>query len=216
MVSELAAGEPLSASSLSALVGISAATASEHLARLVEGRVLRVERIGRHAYYQLASNEVAVALASLASVAPDLVPAEPPEQAPSQLSEARTCYDHLGGRLGVVFTETLQERGLIRRRGQRWEVDAERWDEHRPLGIACASLQRSRRPIARGCMDWSQARHHIAGSLAAAVTRQFFQLGWLSRTSEHDRAVMLTGAGLDGLNSTFGLSLATDWGPLGT
>ncbi|PNE43129.1 MULTISPECIES: ArsR/SmtB family transcription factor [Streptomyces] len=209
MVSELATGEPLSASSLAALVSISRPTASEHLAKLVDGGVLHVERVGRHAYYRLANDDVAVALRALASVAPDLTaPAAPSTRARGVLSTARTCYDHLGGRLGVELTDVLQARGLIQRRAQQWEVATDAWDAWRPLGIACAPLKDSRRPIVRGCADWSGPRHHIAGGLAAAVTERLFSLGWLTRVSADDRVVTATEAGLVGLRQTFGLSLS--------
>ncbi|MER6053428.1 ArsR family transcriptional regulator [Streptomyces sp. BHT-5-2] len=213
MVSELATGEPLSASSLAALVSVSRPTASEHLAKLVEGGVLHVERVGRHAYYRLASEDVAVALRALASVAPGLTrPAAAPTHGPGVLSTARTCYDHLGGRLGVALTDVLQERGLICRRAQEWEVAADAWDAWHPLGITCAPLKGSRRPIVRGCADWNGPRHHIAGGLAAAVTERLFSLGWLTRVSTDARLVTATAAGVVGLRRTFGLSLS-DFGP---
>ncbi len=207
MVGELTTGQPLSASSLAALVGISRPTASEHLGKLVEGGILHVERVGRHAYYRLASHDVAVALDALASVAPDLTPPAPPAHGPSVLSETRTCYDHLGGKLGVALTEALQEQGLIRRDAQQWEVEFETWDQRRPLGITCEPLKDSRRPIVRGCADWSGPSHHIAGGLAAALTQRLFSLGWLTRASKDDRTVAPTRVGLAGLRRTFGLTL---------
>ncbi|MES4903217.1 MULTISPECIES: winged helix-turn-helix domain-containing protein [unclassified Streptomyces] len=208
MVGELTTGQPLSASSLAALVGISRPTASEHLHKLVEGGILHVERVGRHAYYRLASNEVAVALDALASVAPDLTPPAPPAHSPGILSATRTCYDHLGGQLGVALTDALQEQGLIRRDAKQWEVAFEAWDERRPLGIICAPLKDSRRPIVRGCADWSGPRHHIAGGLAAVMTRRLFSLGWLTRASAGDRIVAPTKLGVVGLRRTFGLRMS--------
>ncbi|MET8140355.1 helix-turn-helix domain-containing protein [Sphaerisporangium sp. NPDC005288] len=206
MVKALVADRAMPASELAALSGVSRPTASEHLARLVEHGIISVERCGRHAYYRLAGPEVATALEALAVLAP----IHPPRSLRSSfhldnLRRARTCYDHVAGRLGVAIADVLQSRGLVRRTGDGLELDVPVWQDLRPLDIDCRPSLKGRRPAIRACVDWSERRHHVAGALAGAITHRLFELGWIVRPRDGERVVKVTDEGFDGLARSFGL-----------
>lgn len=209
MLTALADGRALPASVLAAESGVAASTASGHLARLVAAGVLTVERSGRHRYYRLGSAEVAAALEALAALAP------PPElrslrdaTRSAGLRRARTCYDHLAGRLGVAVTAALVERDALRRSGGGCPFAL--GPQARPvlagLGVDLAALQqrpRSARPLLRACVDWSERRHHLAGALGAAVLDAALVAGWVERQPGR-RSLTVTAAGDAALRELLG------------
>jgi DNA-binding transcriptional ArsR family regulator len=227
IVSTLADGRALPASVIAQESGVSASTASEHLGRLVSGGVLAVEQSGRHRYYRLAGPEVGAALEALAVIAP-----QPPVRSlrestrAAAMRRARTCYDHLAGRVGVAVTEALIDRSaLVRtdglagaRRGRRDRLSApvaahpyELGPRAEPvfagLGVDLARLldrPRSARPLLRFCVDWSEQRHHLAGALGAAVLTAFEDVGWLRRRPS-GRAVDVSADGVRGLAAALGV-----------
>ncbi|MEK2473762.1 MULTISPECIES: ArsR/SmtB family transcription factor [Streptomyces] len=208
MVSALVGDFVMPAGELATIAGVSRPTASEHLSRLVEHGLLTVDRMGRHAYYRISSPQVAELVEALAVIAPVRQPTSlRSARLLKTLSNARTCYRHLAGRIGVELAEALCERGLVRRTPDGIEIDAERWDARKPLGLTLDALESDGQPLIKGCVDWSERRHHLAGSAATALTDQLFALGWIARAREHKRAVVVTAEGLAGLSSEFGLHL---------
>ncbi|MGW3565462.1 ArsR/SmtB family transcription factor [Streptomyces sp. NPDC000941] len=208
MVSALAGDFVMPAGELASIAGVSRPTASEHLSRLVDRGLLSVDRMGRHAYYRISSPQVAELIEALAVIAP----LRPPTSLRSArllktLSHARTCYRHLAGRIGVELAGALLARGLVRRGESGLEIDTERWDADKPLGLASGPLEIEGQPLIKGCVDWSERRHHLAGTAATALTDQLFELGWIARAREHKRAVVVTPAGAEGLSDEFGLNL---------
>lgn len=215
---------PLAAGELARLAGVSAATASFHLAKLLDGGMIAVARQGRHRYYRLAGHEVAAALEALGLISPTL-PVRTLRQSreAAALAEARTCYDHLAGRAGVELLDGMLRRGLLQEqssgRTDRSDTSARRFEVTgagaRTLGsfgLNIAGVRRSRRRFAGSCIDWnpnSQRRGHLNGALAAAVTTRLFELGWIERGSvgQRRRSVRVTPAGTEGLARTFGLDL---------
>lgn len=199
------------AGELARLTGIAASTASAHLDRLVAGGLLAEERQGRHRYVRLADGRVAQLLEELAAYAE---PVSPPRSlraanASRALATARTCYDHLAGRLGVGVLEALADRGLVELAtgiavtgpGVRWFAE---------LGIDVAALSRARRPVTRACLDWTERRTHLAGAAGAALCQRCFDLGWIERPAARStaaRAVRVTAAGRRGFADTLGLSV---------
>jgi hypothetical protein len=201
---------------------VAPSTASEHLSRLVKGGVLKVERHGRHRYFRVASVAVAEmieALARLASPAP--VKSLRQGSRAAAVRAARTCYDHLAGRLGTGIMQAMLERGLLaggdgsftdgdRPSAPGSEVDYRLTPEGMGwasgLGIDVSSLPR-RRPLIRYCVDWSEQRHHLAGSLGAAVCSRLFEVGWIKRAPQ-GRAVFVTPEGVDGLQESLGLEFS--------
>lgn len=200
IVGALHDGRALPAGELARHARVSASTASEHLARLVAGGLLSVEQSGRHRYFRLAGDEVAHAFEALAALAPR-APVRSLRDATvgAALSEARTCYDHLAGRLGVTLTAALvRERALADRDGVfvlgvRAETVLAR------IGLDPGELPH-RRPAVLRCLDWSERRPHLAGGLGAAICARALAEAWVERLPG-SRAVRLTPAGRDAFAS---------------
>jgi DNA-binding transcriptional ArsR family regulator len=211
---------PLAAGELARLAGVSAATASFHLAKLLEGGLITVIRQGRHRYYRLAGHEVAAALEALGLISPGLpVRSLRQSREAAALAEARTCYDHLAGRAGVEVLDGLLRQGLLEEKSgrtdrggtssHRFEVTGAGAKELGSFGLNLLQLRRSRRQFAGTCIDWTQRRRHLNGALAAAITSRMFELGWIERApqSQRRRGVRVTPVGFEGLASTFGVNL---------
>jgi DNA-binding transcriptional ArsR family regulator len=196
----------LPATDLADRAQIAPSTASEHLARLVAGGFLTSSKNGRHRYYRLADPAVAAAVEALALVAP-----QPPVRSLREanrselLREARTCYDHLAGRVGVELARSLERDGTLVRRNGGYELGARSGARLEALGVDLAALERLRRPVVRGCLDWSERELHVAGALGAALTDRFFELGWIERR-EGNRSVEVTARGRARLASELGLA----------
>lgn len=211
---------PLAAGELARLAGVSAATASFHLAKLLEGGLITVIRQGRHRYYRLAGHEVAAALEALGLISPGLpVRSLRQSREAAALAEARTCYDHLAGRAGVEVLDGLLRQGLLEEKSgrtdrgdtssHRFEVTGAGAKELGSFGLNLKQIRRSRRQFAGTCIDWTQRRRHLNGALAAAITSRMFELGWIERApqSQRRRSVRVTPVGIEGLASTFGVDL---------
>ena len=224
MLRALLSDRPLAAGELARLAGVSAATASFHLAKLLEGSMIVVARQGRHRYYRLAGHEVAAALEAIGSISPAL-PVRTLRQSreAAALAEARTCYDHLAGRAGVGLLDTLLDHGLLTRENSRSSGRTGHGDSASTrfavtgagartldsFGLNISEIRRSRRQFAGECIDWTQRRGHLNGALAAAITARLFGLGWIARDPKSPkgarrRSVVITAAGARGLADTFG------------
>ncbi len=194
MLSTLAEG-PLPASELAARAGIARSTASGHLRRLVDGGFLVVSERGRHRYFEPAGPDVAEAVEALSRIAPQSPPRSLREATRGELlREARTCYDHLAGRLGVALAGALERRGVIVARDGDYALGEHAAGELAELGIDLEPLAAQRRPLVRACLDWSERELHVAGALGAAVTERLFELGCIARR-DRTRSVALTAAG---------------------
>lgn len=205
MLDALMGKQALLAGELAAHAGISPQTASTHLAKLVEGGLLVLTQQGRHRYYALASGEVAHVLEALAVIAPATKVRSLRESlVTEQLYIARTCYDHLAGKLGVAITQALQDLGIVQHEEQErcYYVTEQGRIFLEQFGIELAVLRRSRRAFALACLDWSERRYHLAGALGAALLERLFQLGWIERRAS-GRAIRLTEDGEEGLAKTF-------------
>jgi DNA-binding transcriptional ArsR family regulator len=185
---------PLPASELAARAAIAPSTASQHLARLVEGGFLATSKNGRHRYYRLGDPAVADAIEALALVAPQPEPRTLREATRGELlREARTCYDHLAGRLGVAIARSLETDGVVKRRNGGYALGPH-VGHLEALGIDLEGLEGQRRPLVRGCLDWSERELHVAGGLGAALSTRLFELGWIERR-EANRSVAVTERG---------------------
>ena len=123
-----------------------------------------------------------------------------------RLREARSCYDHLAGQLGVALTERLIERRAIAPAGDDFALTAGGETFFRDLGIAVDRARERKRTFARSCLDWTERRPHLAGSLGAAVLEHFLSAGWLMR-NPHDRALRITAAGRAELARNFRIEM---------
>lgn len=204
----LLAGRPLAAGELARLAGVSAATASFHLTKLLDGRMVAVVSQGRHRYYRLAGPEVAAALEAVSVISPGVPPRSLRQSREAEaLAEARTCYDHLAGRVGVALLDAMLDGGLLEPAGTspvRYEVTGKGRERFISFGVNVAEVRRSRRQFAGECVDWTQRRGHLNGALAAAITARMFVLGWIEH-GKRRRSVRVTEAGADGLAATFGM-----------
>lgn len=196
-------GRLLPAYELARLAAISPPTASLHLSKLVQGGLILAEQMGRHRYYRLASSDVAHALEGLMTISPSRTVRPLKEsQQNKQVRYARTCYDHLAGVLGVRLTQSFMNLGLLEEAGREFLVTIKGSEFLTSFGIDLSKVQHGRRVFARQCLDWSERRFHLAGSLGAAVTTHFLQIGWIERLPG-TRAVMITEKGRKGLLDTF-------------
>jgi DNA-binding transcriptional ArsR family regulator len=182
LVVALTEDEALPASELAARAGVAPSTASEHLRRLVEGGFLASRKNGRHRYFSLADPAVADAVEALAIVAPQPPVRSLREATKSELiRSARTCYDHLAGRVGVDLAAALERQRVVVRRNGDYALGPEAHGRCEALGIDLEELEAQRRPVVRACLDWSERELHVAGGLGAALANRFFELGWIRR-----------------------------------
>jgi DNA-binding transcriptional ArsR family regulator len=194
MLAAMLDGRAHTATELARLAGIAAPTASGHLGKLKHGGLITVVSQGRHRYFRLASVEVARMLEGIMVVAVGKIdtPRRATPRVDPELRRARTCYDHIAGELGVAIADTLVKRGAVELSddgaavtpsGRAWLSD---------VGFALECDQGGRRPLCRPCLDWSERRPHLAGTLGAAFLERGLNKGLLRRRQD-SRALKLRG-----------------------
>ena len=209
MLTALLSGRALTASELSQEAGITPQTASSHLSKLEAGGLIEQEKQGRHRYYRLADPDVGGVLEGLAALAARAghmrVRTGPKDPA---LRHARVCYDHLAGDLGVQMLDSLRRQKLVRQHKHDIELTSEgaRFLES-ALQIDADALNHPRRPVCKACLDWSERRHHLAGTLGAALLKRFTELKWAARDpTPGSRVVQFTRHGEKRFAALFGNS----------
>ncbi|HEV8441508.1 MAG TPA: winged helix-turn-helix domain-containing protein [Methylomirabilota bacterium] len=204
MLTALMDGRARTAKELAYGAGITPQTASSHLAKLLRAQLLAMERQSRHRYFRLAAPSVGHAVEALMALSPTHARATHPEGPLDGLRLARTCYDHLAGRLGVMVTDAMVRRRLLKPAGREFllTTPGERFLDR--LGVDVGQTRRERRAFARQCLDWSERRAHLAGSLGAALARRCLDLRWVRPVGE-ERTLALTPQGLRGLRTWFGI-----------
>ncbi|WP_341912047.1 helix-turn-helix transcriptional regulator [Ferrovibrio terrae] len=201
-------GRARTAKELAQIAGVSPQTTSGHLAKLSDGGLLGLAKQGRHRYYHLANAQVATAIESLMALAGErpLPKHHHHTRVAGALRAARTCYDHIAGKLGVCLFDQLIARGCLLPSGEdEFVVTAAGKQLFAGLQIDVDSIAQGKRRFARACLDWSERSPHLAGSLGAALADRCFKLGWLERRRD-SRAVTLTRAGAAGLGKLFDLT----------
>jgi DNA-binding transcriptional ArsR family regulator len=208
MLVALLGKDALPASELAYKAHISPQTASSHLSKLVAGKLLAVERHGRHRYYRLASDEVGRFIETLASIAPPprISPLRGVDEDVKAIKYARTCYDHLAGKVAVDIARAMESGGWLTRAGGNFEVTADGERRLNDLGINTEGLRRCRRAFSPQCLDWSERQHHIAGALGAALLDRMLALKWVART-RGTRCVRVTMEGKKALSRILNLSV---------
>ena len=218
-------GRALPASMLAAEAGVSAATTSSHLGRLTGAGLLTVEAQGRHRYYRLAGPPVGTLIEALQQFAPAAQVHSLREGTRAHaLRAARTCYDHLAGRLGVQLMATMIDRGQLVGGDGRFVSGACTGDQlssyghdidyeitpsgHRFLAEFGVQMPPRRRAV-RYCVDWSEQRHHLAGGLGRGLLDRIAELGWIRRATS-SRAVVITDVGHQGLRNVFDIRPQAD------
>jgi DNA-binding transcriptional ArsR family regulator len=209
MLAALLDGRALTAGELAYAARVTPQTASEHLGKLVDAGILApANRQGRHRYYRLASAQVATMLEGIMVVAGPLTgPRLSSWRGGEALRTARTCYDHLAGRLGVGITDALRTHGHLVLDQDGGEITPSGVIFLRGLGVEMQGA--SGRPFCRPCLDWSERRQHLAGRIGAAIACRCFDLGWIAR-QPGGRAVSVTTSGKLGFAQAFGLTLSGD------
>jgi DNA-binding transcriptional ArsR family regulator len=207
MLLALVDGRALPAGELAYAAGVTPQTASTHLAKLLAGGMLAVETEGRHRYYRLAGPQVAQAIETLAAIGPaEAVRRKPLTREARHLHFARSCYDHLAGRLGVAVARALQERSLITAAADKqFDLTPAGRDWFGDLGLDIAELRPTRRGLARQCLDWTEREHHLAGPLGVQLLNRFCSHGWLRRSAS-SRAIQVTPQGWAGLKDRLGVA----------
>jgi DNA-binding transcriptional ArsR family regulator len=209
MLHALMDGRALTATELARVAGVTPQTASGHLGRLTSFGLLAVERQGRHRYHRLAGPSVARMLEGIVQVAAEL---GPPRRSltvgprDAALRRARTCYDHLAGRLGVALADALAREGHVELAGDAGLLTESGRVLLEGLGLDMAPLlaRRSGRVLCRPCLDWSERRPHLAGALGAALCAHSMARGW-TRRQEGTRAVAITHPGERIFRERFGV-----------
>jgi DNA-binding transcriptional ArsR family regulator len=206
MLLALLGGTPQTGSALASAAGISRSLASAHLKKLTAGGLVSAQRSGRQQMYSIAQ-PLADALEILILFAPP-VPVRSLREATRMrsLRWARMCYDHLAGTLGVAVTETMLARDALREQDGGYVLAPDGAELFGAVGIDTSRLPRHGRPLVRPCMDWSERRYHLAGSLGAALAASMIERGWI-RPQEGSRIVIVTPAGVSGLADWLGIDL---------
>ena len=203
MLSALKDDGVLSATELAHVAGVAPNTASGHLAKLTEIRMVTVECKGRHRYYSLACHEVAEALESLEALAANIAPRNRPRSRhDSAIRYARSCYDHLAGRLGVRLAESLVQLDYVARTPDGFALSERGETAFVAYGIDLDALKATRRRLVRRCPDWSESQAHLGGALGAKLFELFCDLSWLRR-QRGTRAVFITPKGKSAFRKHF-------------
>lgn len=201
----LMSGKALTPTELAAEAGITAQTTSSHLAQLSDGGLLRARKQGRHKYFTLASSEVASVLEALMGLAADAghlrSRAGPKDKA---LRQARVCYNHLAGDMGVQMFDSLLAREYLDGKEGRLRLTESGRTFVAELGIDVDRLAGGRSELCRECLDWSERRSHLAGSLGRAMLAHFVETG-SARVDKSTRIINFTPSGMYEFNSKFGI-----------
>ena len=210
-------GRALAASTLAVEAGVAPSTLSGHLARLVDGGLISVEPSGRHRYFRLANPEVAQAVEALARVAPSRqVRSLRQATHASAIRRARTCYDHLAGRLGVAICDALLCKEIVKAQakpemaadpvvgaGRFYQYFITEYGKEWLRDFDVELDQTSRRPTVLYCLDWSEQRPHIGGRLGESLLRRFIALGWIIHAER--RVIRVTKDGQIGFSQELGV-----------
>lgn len=211
MLSVLMGGQSLTAKELAYYASVSPSTASDHLSKLVAAQLLTVTRGGRFSYYRIASPLIAAMLESMKVVAAIHVPLrlQPRSVNDEALRFARSCYDHLAGRVGVAVTDALAAMGHIALTDEGGEVTSS--GERFLAAFGVDLTPRTPRLFCQPCLDWSERRYHLKGLVGARILNRLFELGWL-KSVPGSRALQLTSSGRAGLSEMFQIEINNDYG----
>lgn len=205
MLTALMCGAALTATELAEEAGVTKQTASSHLGKLEGGGLVKIRKQGRHRYYQLSGGDIAELLEKLMGIAHRTghLRQRPGPKDPA-LRQARVCYDHLAGDMGIQLYESLLARGLLFEHAGEPVLTptGQRFMEN--LGLPLDDLKRAKRPLCKACLDWSARRTHLAGSVGAALLDHFYAAGWASRAAG-SREVHFSLTGKRQFASLFGL-----------
>jgi len=196
MITALMSGKALTATELAIEAEIMPQTASSHLAKLVDGELLIVRKQGRHKYFQLKNVQIAELIEQMlnisATISNAIVSTGPRDE---RLRKSRVCYDHLAGELGVKLFDTLIAKGWIIENTTDLTLSDTGWKLFIDLGVDFDSLKKSNRPLCKSCLDWSERRSHLAGSIGKWVLIDAMNRNWAHQDLD-SRVIQFTPHGL--------------------
>ncbi len=206
MLWNLLDGRAYTATELALVADVSTTSASNHLMKLLEADIIKVEIQGRHRYYAFSRPEVAYTVESLANLANSRSNEKiKKEDDVKGIRFCRSCYDHLAGVVGVRFTEVLEMKGYIKKTMERqYLVSKKGWNWLSQIEILESDFANNRRALARQCLDWTERKPHLAGQLGAAVLKKMFEKKWLRKT-QFSRELLVTPKGQQELNALLGI-----------
>jgi DNA-binding transcriptional ArsR family regulator len=199
----------LPATELARIVRVSPSAASFHLTKLIESGLLIANTRGKYRYFQVANERVAPALEALATIAPEesVVSLRQSRRA-EQVRFGRLCQEHMGGFIGVRFTDTFLDQSMLIEVPDGYELTEHGSGSLRALGIPVTSG--GDRFVPRH-PDWSEDSHHMAGVVATSLARFMLDQGWIQEIGS-DRAVRITGSGREAILKTFGIDFESSRG----
>jgi DNA-binding transcriptional ArsR family regulator len=199
-------GRAYTATELAICADTSAQNISMHLSKLVQADLLTVESQGRHRYYRFSRQEVAYAIEALANLISHKNEVKETTIDTSDIKYCRTCYDHLAGKVGVLITEKLISQNIIELQNKTYTLTSKGNKFFKDFGIDMNELKNKRRIFAKPCLDWSERKYHISGSLSAAFLDKMLHADWLRR-KKNSRAVIITSKGQSEIYKKFKVSL---------
>ncbi len=184
-------GKAYTATELSVFADISRSNASMHLTKLVDADILKVSSQGRHRYYSFARVEVAHAIEAMGALVPAPLTKTSDKIKNDPIRFCRTCYDHIAGNVGVAITDQFIENGYLSLTGNSINLTESGKIFFNDFGIDTEALNRQKRKLTKTCLDWSERRFHLSGSLASAFLNKLLADDCLRRT-DNSRALFIT------------------------
>lgn len=200
-------GRAYTATELAHSVNVSPTTLSNHLSKLLKGGVLAVVAQGRHRYYSFANAQIAYAVESMAHLVQDNEVNPLKKEKPNNgVTYCRSCYDHLAGYVGVRIANAMTDKGYLKPSGKDFLVSDSGWNWLGNIGIYESDFLKSRRPLARQCLDWSERRPHLAGHLGALMMKKFIENHWF-KPVKFSREIIVTSKGRQEIFKLLGIDL---------
>ena len=188
-------GKAFTATELAIAVETSAQNISMHLGKLLDADLISVEKQGRHKYYRFSNKEVAYAVEAMANLIPKSeISAKKKTENYPPIKYCRTCYDHLAGKIGVALAESLLEQKIIIEKNNTFEITSEGEKWFSDFGVNIGEAKKQKRIFLKPCLDWSERRYHIAGSVGTLLLNKMLEQDWIRRTA-NSRVIIITGKG---------------------
>jgi len=204
MLWSLLDGRAYTATELSIVADASRQSTSMHLSKLVDAGLLKVNSQGRHKYYSFARQEIAYAIEAMSVLMPPPTQVSPVK--PQPIKYCRTCYDHMAGSIGVKLLDRLVERHYLILEDDTPAITETGKKFFHDLGIDTMELLSLKRPFARACLDWSERRFHLAGSLGNVLLKKLLEEDWVRRVA-NSRALVITAKGKQCFLEVLGLAV---------
>jgi DNA-binding transcriptional ArsR family regulator len=203
MLWSLLDGKAYTATELAVRADITRQACSNHLQKLLIANLLKVVKSGRHKYYSLSNDKVARVIENLAYLIPSKQNSNNDNET-GGIRYARTCYDHLAGKLACNLTRALIDKKIISYINGNFSITKFGIEWFGKLGIDISEIKRLKRKFVYPCLDWSERKNHIGGSLGAIILKFFLQKDWI-RKSKHSREIFITGLGKAELSNVFNI-----------